>query len=287
MSFIAFKIFLLSAIFYQLCTPFVCNLQSNQGVSCLHLLRRQSDTGSSRLVLNDVNQHPELSTLRSATVKSIMSNVMAAMAALAVVPTVANARQGAFEMDVEYYLKTVASRAQGKPDATIDAKTAKPAFASARVVNKDLATGVMAIVIEEISRISKVSIPDVTTKVNAQLALYLPYFKEFVPIRSETLADQYYFDITLYASYLIAAQLIPKSTDRVILRKAVGDSILDLFIEKKMISAPAGYSKEKSLPLPDNLKLSAGAINDFCTSFTISITVNNKYLLYLAHYDDF
>ena len=208
------------------------------------------------------NQDPRLTSVRSSALHSLSTNLFAITAALTALPTIAAARQGAFEMDVEYYLKTVASRAQGKPDAVINAKTAKPAFASARVLNKELANDVVTAVHEEISRIAGVSVPEIVTKVNAQKLLYVPYFKEFVPIRAEDFSDQYFFDITLYVSYLVAAQLIQKSTDRVILRKAVGNRVLDLLMQKGLIgssTSPKGSILSAS-QTPDNLQPSRGNI---------------------------
>eukprot|EP00596_Hydrurales_sp_CCMP1899_P008757 CAMPEP_0119046522 /NCGR_PEP_ID=MMETSP1177-20130426/47189_1 /TAXON_ID=2985 /ORGANISM="Ochromonas sp, Strain CCMP1899" /LENGTH=350 /DNA_ID=CAMNT_0007019793 /DNA_START=116 /DNA_END=1168 /DNA_ORIENTATION=+ len=185
------------------------------------------------------DNQPEVLSTRSEIMNNVRRSVIAITAAVSVLPTLqaANARQGAFEMDLEYYLKTVASRAQGKPDATINAKTAKPAFASARVINKDLASDVVTVVYQQIGRLANLPSSSIKTKVDAQMVLFLPYFKEFVPIRKEDYSDQYYFDITLYVSYLIAAILIPKSTDRVILRKAVGDDILGLLISKKLVAS--------------------------------------------------
>ena len=197
-----------------------------------------------------------LTSLRSLTLQNLSANLIAFSGAIAVLPAAAAARQGAFEMDVEYYLKTVASRAQGKPDAVINSKTSKPAFASPRLINKDLATSVVEAIQLEISRIAKAPVEDIATKVGAQMLLYLPYFKEFVPMKAENLSDQYYFDVTLYVTYLVAAQLIPKSTDRVILRKSVGDRILNILTEKKIL----GFVRESLKPpiSPDNLQSSTG-----------------------------
>jgi hypothetical protein len=219
-----------------------------------------------RMSLDGRNQESKVTSIRSSTLQSLSANLLAITASLSALPTIAVARQGAFEMDVEYYLKTVASRAQGKPDAVINAKTAKPAFASARVLNKELANNVVTVVREEISRITGISAPEVETKVNAQKLLYLPYFKEFVPIRVEDVSDQYYFDITLYVSYLVAAQLIPKSTDRVVLRKAVGDRVLELLMQKGLIGS-SKMSKDSALgstPAPDNLQPSRGNSHQIC-----------------------
>ena len=208
-------------------------------------------------------REPSMTSVRDITLQRISANFIAMAAALAVYPTVAAARQGAFEMDLEYYLKTVASRAQGKPDAVINAKTNKPAFASARSINKDLASAVIDVIHTEMSRIAKTSIVTIKNKVDSQMLLFLPYFKEYVPIKVEDLSDQYCFDITLYVTYLLAAQLIPKSTDRVVLRKAVGDGILDLLIQKKLI---VSAQSSKQLTVPDNLLQSTGAAT--CLSIT-------------------
>jgi hypothetical protein len=216
---------IVAATFCQLCFPFAPSA---------------ARTMTFKILSSSNDNQPEVLSTRSEVMNNFRRSVIAITAAVSVLPTLqaaANARQGAFEMDLEYYLKTVASRAQGKPDATINAKTAKPAFASARIINKDLASDVVTVVYEQIGRLANLPSSSIKTKVDAQMVLYLPYFKEFVPIRKEDYSDQYYFDITLYVSYLVAAILIPKSTDRVILRKAVGDDILGLLISKKLVSS--------------------------------------------------
>mmetsp|Transcript_3288 Transcript_3288/g.3451 ORF Transcript_3288/g.3451 Transcript_3288/m.3451 type:complete len:379 (+) Transcript_3288:91-1227(+) len=215
---------IVAATFCQLCFPFAPST---------------ARTMTFKMSSSSNDNQPEVLSTRSEIMNNVRRSVIAITAAVSVLPTLqaANARQGAFEMDLEYYLKTVASRAQGKPDATINAKTAKPAFASARVINKDLASDVVTVVYQQIGRLANLPSSSIKTKVDAQMVLFLPYFKEFVPIRKEDYSDQYYFDITLYVSYLIAAILIPKSTDRVILRKAVGDDILGLLISKKLVAS--------------------------------------------------
>lgn len=238
-------------IYCKFCLSFR-QVPQRYGFSSNFLILRMSEDSS--------NQDSKVTSIRSSTLQSLSANIFALTAALSALPTIAVARQGAFEMDVEYYLKTVASRAQGKPDAVINAKTAKPAFASARALNKELANNVVTVVREEISRITGISAPEIETKVNAQKLLYLPYFKEFVPIRVEDVSDQYYFDITLYVSYLVAAQLIQKSTDRVILRKAVGNRVLDLLMRSGLMgsSNTSQDSMLGSAQTPDNLQPSRG-----------------------------
>jgi hypothetical protein len=215
---------IVAATFCQLCFPFAPST---------------ARTMTFKISSSSNDNQPEVLSTRSEMMNNFRRSVIAITGAVSVLPTLqaANARQGAFEMDLEYYLKTVASRAQGKPDATINAKTAKPAFASARVINKDLASDVVTVVYQQIGRLANLSSSSIKTKVDAQMVLFMPYFKEFVPIRKEDYSDQYYFDITLYVSYLVAAILIPKSTDRVILRKAVGEDILGLLISKKLVGS--------------------------------------------------
>lgn len=233
-----------------------CNMGTSFRSTTLHfspITSRITDLSQLTMVADD---NFRVTSLKSLTLQNLSANLIALSGALAILPAAAVARQGAFEMDVEYYLKTVASRAQGKPDAVIDSKTSKPAFASPRSVNKDLADSIVEAIQLEICRIAKAPVADIATKVGSQMLLYLPYFKAFVPIKVENLSDQYYFDVTLYVTYLLAAQLIPKSTDRVILRKSVGDRILNILQQKKLL----GLTSTSSQPpiSPDNLQSPTG-----------------------------
>ena len=232
-----------------------CDVGTSFQTTARHLHKKFSDI-SQLMMVNDGNFR--LTSLRSLTLQNLSTNLIAFSGAIAALPAAAAARQGAFEMDVEYYLKTVASRAQGKPDAVINSKTNKPAFASPRLINRDLATSIVEAIQLEISRIAKAPVGDIATKVDSQMLLYLPYFKAFVPMKAENLSDQYYFDVTLYVTYLVAAQLIPKSTNRVILRTSVGDRILNMLTEKKLL----GLTSESLKPLmsPNNLRSSTGDV---------------------------
>jgi hypothetical protein len=252
--------FLISLLLVATCVCFSFEHSRPSG----KFMSRVARSSSSICKIVSDGREPSIISVRESTLRSISANFLAITAALAVYPTVATARQGAFEMDLEYYLKTVASRAQGKPDAVINAKTNKPAFASARSINKDLASAVIDVIHTEMSRIAKTSVVTIKSKVDSMMLLYLPYFKEYVPIKTEDLSDQYYFDITLYVSYLLAAQLIPKSTDRVVLRKAVGDGILDLLTQKKLF---ASGQSPKGLSAPDNLQPSTGVVIFFRSRF--------------------
>lgn len=235
------------------CFPFI-NKQHTR------LSRRNN---SLKIIVRCNSEGSEVVSSRSESLNSIArATVMLRVTAmLSIFPAsikIANARQGAFEMDLEYYLKTVTNRAKGIPDSvTINsAKTNKPMLSSPRSINKDLATDVIDIIHQEISNVSNSPISIVIDKVKAQTLLFLPYFKEFVPIKHQDYSDQYYFDITLYVSYIVAAQLIPKSTDRVILRKAVGDNILALMINKKLVNTSIITPKnmENKMLLLDNNK---------------------------------
>jgi hypothetical protein len=281
-----FRFIILSTICCKMCFPFkpIRPCVTTEKTLDFHVYQSKLNLLLESRASNDEDNQPIVSSIRSDVVNSVTRNLMALTAALSVFPIAANARQGAFEMDLEYYLKTVANRAQGKPDSNLEnSKTSKPAFASARVINKELANGVIKIIHEEISRQTGLPISTITSKVAAQMLLFLPYFKEYVPIKTQDFSDQYYFDIALYVSYLVAADLIPKSTNRVILRKAVGDNVLALLIDKKLIpsigsldvttkpllSPSVGAGKMALFAKGVKEILSAFSTSEFVSSFTV------------------
>ena len=139
--------------------------------------------------------------------------------------------KGAFEMDAEFYIKDLLDYVGIKGSKTTTAQIGfqkKPIYKTPRILDNSFASNVVHIVLTSISDISKTPIAELINSVNKQINSTLQDFRSFVPITTESVTDQYYFDMLLYLYYLEAGKLIPKSEDRVRLRYIVGQRILSL-----------------------------------------------------------
>ena len=188
-------------------------------------------TNSNFNVASGSNVTPK--SVKSSSANRILIN---AIATLALLPLSASARQGAFEMDAYFYLRDVKKALTGETKDNPSMEKRKPIFKSPRTLNIDLATDIINSIYNEISKVSGVSVAMIKMKVTDMVENIIPKFTNYVPIKKMDYSDQYFFDISLYTTYLVAASFIPQSTDRVILRKAVGLSILKLLANKNFLS---------------------------------------------------
>jgi hypothetical protein len=174
---------------------------------------------------------------------------------IAVAPQVAHAEKGAFEMDMEYYVRDLVSAVKGETAndkvqeglKTFDKKL-KKFYGPARKMDESFASSVVDLILTKMEVVSNLSRSraKLLEAVDDKIDYNLKYFKTFVPISDKkTVGDQYFFDIFLYTLYLEAGKTIVKSEDRIRLRSLVGASILSLM-----------YSKYKQLPVPAPLDVS-------------------------------
>jgi hypothetical protein len=161
------------------------------------------------------------------------SAIAAALAPLILAKKVVNAREGAFEMDTRFYIRALVGGGNVTASAT---EKRKAMFKSPRKLDAQFASAVGDVVCREISRISGVPMATIVTNVTNTVPTLIPSFQSYVPIREMNFSDQYWFDIYLYAAYLLAAAVIPLSADRVTLRKNVGNGILALLRDTKRVS---------------------------------------------------
>ena len=141
--------------------------------------------------------------------------------------------RGAFEIDAEKYLRSLLGDAlplPGEPAAR------RPIYQSPRTLDPVLAGELLRAVQTEIGVASGCSLAEIDRNVTAALPLYLPFFRQYAPIREESLADQYFFDISVYLSYLIAEARVPTSEGRVALRERVGDAVLNWLRRRKLVA---------------------------------------------------
>ena len=100
------------------------------------------------------------------------------------------ARKGAFEMDVELYIKNLAGGNKGKTNA--GKKTPLP---TPRIIDERFASSLLNIVDQSIIQLTGTTKGDIETSVNERLPSTIAYFREFAPLTKEKLSDQYYFDV--------------------------------------------------------------------------------------------
>ena len=120
----------------------------------------------------------------------------------------AAARQGAFEMDVELYVKNLVGGNKGRPNS--GRRTPLP---TPRRLDTKFAMQLLEAVDAKIGQISGIEEKEIEKRVKELLPLTLQYFREFVPVGREDLSDQYYFDIVVFLHYLVAKEAIPGSKE--------------------------------------------------------------------------
>lgn len=138
------------------------------------------------------------------------------------------AAKGAFEMDAEYYLNNIFSGNKGEAAKTGTER--RPIYKSARKVASSTSEAIYSEIVDLVVESSKTKVTreEVLEQVDSLRASKLPYFKAFAPLAEESLADQYFLDVTLYCLYQVAAKLIPSSQERVKFRTKVGARVLAL-----------------------------------------------------------
>ena len=179
---------------------------------------------------------------RAISVARTWTNVLVGSAAPFVLLKQTEAREGAFEMDLRFYVRDLVNGGKEVPNT----EKRKPMFKSPRKLNDEIASGIVNVVAKEISSISGVPSISILQNVTATMPVLLAQFQPYVPFRELSLSDQYYFDIYLYGLYEQAAILIPLSSDRVILRKNIGNGILSLLKTSGRLKVPTSSTNGNS-----------------------------------------
>lgn len=148
-------------------------------------------------------------------------------------PLPAAAMRGAFELDAEMYLRNLVGIA-----SPLTGEARRPIYASPRRLDPQLSGELLRMVQGEIGAAAGCSVVEVERNVSAALPLYLPFFRQYAPLREETLADQYFFDICVYLSYLFAETRVPASEARVALRNRVGEAVLSWLRRRRLVALP-------------------------------------------------
>lgn len=138
--------------------------------------------------------------------------------------------KGAAEYDFEYYLRdlTKGNKKEGNLPASA-APTAPPARPlvgplAPLLLNDSLDLGCAPI--RALQSVSGKSVADINEAIHVYREKAAPAFYAKTPWRAESVADQYYFDLTSYAVWRTAAQFIPDFAQRDRFARQVGREIL-------------------------------------------------------------
>lgn len=173
-------------------------------------------------------------------------------------PQAVSAARGAFELDTEIYIRNLFGLPMPEKRSVI--------YPSPRKLNVSFASDILSLVYSTVAGCMRISPNELIRVVNIKMPKYLEYFKISVPIVSESLEDQYYYDILLYAVYLEAGSIVNTSEDRVKMRQAVGDAILRYLEGTNDIERPSKHSTE----------LNRGKNSDFVLNRAKSIIAMSK-----------
>jgi len=154
------------------------------------------------------------------------------------------AAPGAFEMDAQVYLRNLLQIQKKQAD------TVRIVFRSPRRIDEKFASDVLECVIALLPGFDREELSE-TVRKKASL------FREFAPIVSESLADQYYFDLTLFCAYEQAKRILPSSQDRVEFRDKLGAMVLETVLRHPGGRSVPIPSPAQTLPLPQE-QIAAG-----------------------------
>lgn len=177
--------------------------------------------------------------------ESRIQGILKGIATLSIAtPKTARAEKGAFEMDMEYYMKDLVNvvindKSNDKVQSQLKTFNRKTkVYGPPRKIDAGFASSVIDIVQNKIEVISNVSREKLLEAVLDKIDYNVKYFKTFVPLQSNDITDQYFFDVYLYVLYTEAGKFIKSSEDRVKLRQMVGEGVLFLLYRNYNISIP-------------------------------------------------
>lgn len=186
---------------------------------------------------NDVNNTKRRSFLRhTLTLTSTGFSMAAAIGAASPLP--ANAVKGAAEYDLEYYLRDIFLG--NKPEGNVPAssttsipprlpRTLRGAFI-ANLIDDELSS---CIPLQELSKLTRIPIPSLSHDVQTLRDKVQSAFRVSHPWNEELVRDEYFFDLTCYAVWKIAAAVIPNDyAKRDLFARNVGRSVVDAIISQ-------------------------------------------------------
>jgi len=199
----------------------------------------------------DVNNTKRRSFLRHTLTLTSTAFSMATIGAAAPLP--ANAVKGAAEYDLEYYLRDIFLG--NKPEGNVPAssttsipprlpRTLRGAFIT-NMIDDELSS---CIPLQELSKITKIPIPSLSTDIQTLRGKVQSAFRVSHPWNEELVRDEYYFDLTCYAVWKIAAAVIPNDyAKRDLFARNVGRRVLDAIISQSTGNGDGNVLSDKSV----------------------------------------
>lgn len=165
-------------------------------------------------------------------------------------PKPAHAARGAAELDLEYYARDIfgGNKKEGnvqasKPPPMPPPRTIKEPLLS-WLLSEDTSCVPKQVLLSMISSNSKSFRDSVQERVSTYRSKASRAFFAHASWQSETLADQYYFDLSAYALWRTAADFLSNSIDRDIYVRRVGRQLLENMKGAKLVSSAASASSQ-------------------------------------------
>ena len=130
--------------------------------------------------------------------------------------------------------------------------------------------------VQELAKITGISIDTIIKQTEAVRTKVLPAFKVSHPWQNEVVSDEYYFDLTCYALWRVAAAAIPNDfAKRDQFVRNIGRRILDEIISRGLISKKSiGILQQNNITLTDTVPciieiLDLFQSTNFCTNYRL------------------
>jgi len=242
-------------------------------------------SSNNRLVNTDIISRRHVFT--SFTTKGFPSIIVTSSLITCAYPTLpASAVQGAAEYDLEFYLRDLfqGNKREGNVQASLPPKALPPRnlvnFDVFNVIN-DSCDG-NCVSVNLLSKLTGISTQDISTRTTQLRQKVYTSFQTKNPWKQESVQDEYYFDLTLYCLFRVAAEVMP--TDYILRDtwiRNIGRSIYKQAFEEKerMILDKAYIMMENSSSSTVNEIASPSSTNDMPTP--ISLSQSTPYLLKL------
>lgn len=195
--------------------------------------------------------------------RRIVERLTTGIGAVLLIPDVADAVQGAAEYDFEYYMRDLL---KGNPKQGVMPASVAPPAPPPRVLkgpllplllDKECSTAcVPAKVLTELVPIQS---GDLTEKMSSFRNAASRSFQSKAPWKDENVADQYYFDLTAYALWRTAADLLPDYVTRDKFARNIGREIYASSLIKKA-------TKSANAPLTSTISSVTEILDEFTSA---------------------
>jgi len=209
-----------------------------------------------------------------------LSSMLATSTTILVGSSPAYAAKGAAEYDLEYYMRDLfmGNNKEGNLPVSNGPKPHPP-----RTIKEPLLSLLLddelqsCIAIQELAKISNIPIDTIAEQTKAVRSKVQSAFKVSHPYKTESVSDEYFFDLSCYSLWRIAAGAISLDfTKRDVFIRNIGRKLLDEIINKQLISKDSIdlLQNKKELTLTDTVPVQIEILNlfqatNFCTKYCL------------------